>query len=1031
MIRKYLELITRKYLLGDAREESYYEVLSQFLYEFAEANGYKIDITTLPKATEAGNPDFRVWDGKAHVTGYIEAKVPTVENLDNIQVSEQLERYIGTFPNVLLTNFHEFRLFRDGNLIERVSVARFFTISELRHVPEPEKVEDFNNLLHKFLSFRLPRLTSAAALAIELAKRTRFLRDEVIKIELEEEARKDKKPITGFYEAFHEYLIKSITKEEFADLYSQTLTYGLFASRTRSDGEFNRETAYRYIPHTIGILREIFSFISLEEPPPALKVLVDDIAEILHVTDVNKILKQYYKDGKGNDPIIHFYETFLKEYDPSIRVSRGVYYTPEPVVKYIVKSLHEILKSEFDLGDGLAAENVTVLDPAAGTLTFPAEAIKVAVAEYSKYGKGGMQSFIRDKILKNYYAFELMMAPYAIGHLKMGFIFEELGFTMCDDDRFKLYLTNTLEMEEREQVNLPFYSSLAEENHEALVVKRDMPVLVIMGNPPYSGISSNNNEWTENLMKTNIDGAQSYYTVDGKDLGERNPKWLQDDYVKFLRFAQWKIQKAGKGVVGIITNHSYLDNPTFRGMRQSLLKTFDKVYIINLHGNSVKRESCSDGSKDENVFDIKQGVAIALFIKTSKAIENKAYYYDIFGLRKDKYNWLEKESIKTTDFEELNPASPYYFMIRRDTEKIKNYLEWDKVNEVFPVNSVGIVTARDNLTIHFSKASLKNTVYKFSKYDVELARMAYSLGKDARDWKIKLAQEDLNRNKINDNHFNQILYRPFDSRWTYYTGKTKGFHCMPRNNIMRHMLNSKNLGLVIGRQGQVVGDSLWNLSFITDKITDFNLFYRGGGVLLPLYIYRDNDTEDIFERMEPERKANIAPEILERLTGFYGKEPEPEAILYYIYGIFYSNIYRKKYWEYLKIDFPRVPFTKERELFYKMAAQGERLISLHLMQSRELEPPVVRYEGVGTNDVIEIIQYIDGRVYINTEKYFEGIMPEVWNYQIGGYQVLRKYLHDRKGRNMEDARHYCRVATALSLTIEIQKEIDIIFEECP
>ncbi|MBS3742651.1 MAG: N-6 DNA methylase, partial [Candidatus Cloacimonetes bacterium] len=406
MIKSYLKNITKKYLQGDAREESYYELLNELLYNFAEENNYDIDITTLPKKTEAGNPDFRIWDGVAHITGYIEAKKPEVENLDSIQVSEQLERYITTFPNVILTNFHEFRLYRHGELIERVSIARFFTLKELKKVPSAEKQTEFYNLLNKFFSFKIPRLNSASALAKELAKRTRFLRDEVIKIELEEEKQESRKPLTGFYHAFQKYLIYSLTKPQFADLYSQTITYGLFAARTRAGDDFNRELAYKYIPNTIGILRDIFKFISLEEPPLSLRVLVDDIAEILKVTHVKTILEKYYEQGRGKDPIIHFYETFLSEYDPKIREKRGVYYTPEPVVNYIVESLHEILKENFDLRDGFASQDVTVLDPAAGTLTFLAEAIKTSVNEYAdKYGNATISNFIKNNILKNFYAF--------------------------------------------------------------------------------------------------------------------------------------------------------------------------------------------------------------------------------------------------------------------------------------------------------------------------------------------------------------------------------------------------------------------------------------------------------------------------------------------------------------------------------------------------------------------------------------------------------------------------------------------------
>ena len=445
ILKQYLKNLQNTINQGDAREESYYKHLEGLILEFANANKIKrVNITILPKKTEAGNPDFRVWDGSNHITGYIEAKDPSFTNLDNIQETEQLKRYRHTFPNVILTNFYEFRLYRDGELIKTSSIARPIIAKKLNIAPPLENEDKFIDLLNTFFSFSLPQVRTAKVLALELAKRTKFLRDEVVSIELAEEGRQGKKAILGFYEAFKKYLISTLTEQSFADLYSQTITYGLFAARTRSDDSFNRELAFKYIPHTIGILRDVFRFISLEEPPKPLQVIVDDIAEVLNVTDVNKILHEYYHEGKGKDPIVHFYETFLTAYDPSIREKRGVYYTPEPVVGYIVRSIHQILKTHFDLPDGLASPDVTLLDPAGGTLTFPAEALKLAVQEYTgKYGTGGKTKLIRNQIIPNFYAFELMMAPYAIGHIKMSFLFEELGYRMNDNERFKLYLTNT------------------------------------------------------------------------------------------------------------------------------------------------------------------------------------------------------------------------------------------------------------------------------------------------------------------------------------------------------------------------------------------------------------------------------------------------------------------------------------------------------------------------------------------------------------------------------------------------------------
>jgi len=1043
LVERYLSNLSRTFNRGDAREESYYKHLDELIRQYADAQDIRnIDITILPKKTEAGNPDFRIWDGKNHITGYIEAKDPSVTNLEDVEDTEQLKRYRSTFPNVILTNFYEFRLYRNGQKVAQVMIGRPVIAQKLKMPPPVENIDKFKELLDLFFSFSLPMIQTARTLAVELANRTRFLRDEVITVEMESNDSKGHKQIIGFYEAFKTYLIGTLSEKQFADLYAQTITYGLFAARTRvpsGRSEFNRRIAFDYIPHTVGILRDIFRFISLEEPPQSLQIIVDDIAEILHVTNVNKILHEYYKTGKGKDPIIHFYETFLSTYDPEIRERRGVYYTPEPIVGYIVRAVHSILKSHFGLADGLASEEVKLLDPAGGTLTFPAEAIRLAVQEHKdKYGAGDLHEWIKKTILPNYYAFELMMAPYAIGHLKMGFIFEELGYKMADDERFQLYLTNTLEMEEIKQILIPGLSSLSEESHLAGKIKKERPILVILGNPPYSGISSNINEWTERLLKEDLDGTQSYYKVDGKPLDEKNPKWLQDDYVKFLRFAQWKIQQSGYGIVGMITNHSYLDNPTFRGMRQSLMKTFDEIYILDLHGNSLKKETTPEGGKDENVFDIRQGVAIALFVKRKTRKKPKIYHSDLFGLREEKYNWLNKHEFAVKNYKEIQPKSPHYFLIKRDTEKIQQYLKWKKVNEIFPVNSVGVVTSRDQFVIDINKRDLKNRILQFRNlsHPDSLIAQAFNL-KDKSNWKIKEVRESVANISNIDDYIKPILYRPFDIQYLFYHDSLIE---RMRLEVMRHMMED-NIALIMPKRVEtkipwrhcLCGKGIVEHVAVSLKTIDY---------VFPLYLYpekikKDNPGHHITTMMlfEPKekygRKANIAPVIFKYLETAFGKKPSPEEIYYYIYGVLYSNIYRKTYAEFLKIDFPRVPFPADYKLFKTTSKLGNILADLHLLKSPLLDTPIAHYQGSGDNSRIEKVEYNEEiqRIYINRDKYFEGIPPEVWRYQIGGYQVLQKYLKDRKGRIMDDAPHYCRIITALTKTIEIQQKIDAIYTD--
>jgi hypothetical protein len=1073
MLKEYLNNLQDSMNQGDAREESYYTHLDTLVRDFASKNKIcKVDVTILPKKTEAGNPDFRVWDGSNHITGYIEAKDPSITNLDRVEESEQLKRYRNTFPNVILTNFYEFRLYRNGELIKKTSIGRPVIAKKLKTAPPVENETEFNDLLNTFFSFSLPIVRNAKALALELAKRTRFLRDEVVSIEIAEEGRKGKKAILGFYEAFKKYLIGTLTEQSFADLYSQTITYGLFAARSRSDGSFNRELAFKYIPNTIGILRDVFRFISLEEPPKPLQIIVDDIAEVLNVADVNKILQDYYREGKGKDPIIHFYETFLTAYDPTIRDKRGVYYTPEPIVGYIVRSINEILKTHFEIADGLAGENVTLLDPAGGTLTFPAEAIKLAVKEYTeKYGSGSKTKFIKNQILKNFYAFELMMAPYAIGHLKMSFLFEELGYRLGDDERFKLYLTNTLEMEDLGQIQIPGLSSLSEESHLAGKVKKDQSVLVLLGNPPYSGISSNPGEidkliktgesyiidyyWNSDLnrvekrisskvkkdvkkrQKTFIgDILMDYYFVDEKPLGEKK-LWLQDDYVKFIRFAQWKIQQIGHGIVGMITNHSYLDNPTFRGMRQSLMKTFNEIYILDLHGNSMKKETNIDGSKDENVFDIRQGTSIAFFIKQKDKKGCNVFHADQYGLREDKYNWLDSNDFKLANYKQINPESPWYFFIPRDTDNIKSYLKWKAIHDIFPVNVTGIVTARDGLVIDFDKNSLKNRIMQFKNLNLpdDIIKEAYHL-KDTRGWKLSEARKLLSRDKEWDTYFQKIQYRPFDIREIYYTPTMVDWG---RRELMRHVLED-NLSLCFMRQFS--GDMDYNHFLVSKYMVDNRTFFSSKGIIqqAPLYLYKEKASKKIHIQslliFEPEpeyltKTPNIDKALYEKLNKTYKRIITPEEILYYIYAVFYSNIYRSKYSEFLKIDFPKVPFTADCDIFTTMAKLGNQLVDLHLMKSKLLDIPVSKYQGDSENDRIGKVVYDEKeeRIYINKDKYFDHVTAETWNYQIGGYQVLQKFMKDRKGRIMDDSRYYGRIITALCKTMEFQKEIDDIYPQ--
>ncbi len=1027
----YLKSLTRIFRTGDAREESFYSALSDLILNLAKAAGLSdIHITVLPRPTEAGNPDFRVWDGTSRIVGYIEAKPPTEERLDRIENSEQLKRYRNTFPNLIFTNFLEFRLFRNGKRVATAQLGRPFVMTELQQTPPLEKPDEVFTLLKQFLDFSLPKALTAENLAIELAKRTRFLRDIVFQ-QLREEIKSGEGQLLGFYEAFKKFLIGGLQEEDFADLYAQTITYGLFAARTRATNGFTRQSAFNHIPPTVGVLRDLFRFISLGDLPEEMAWVVDDIAEVLAIADVGEMMNRYYHEGRGSDPVVHFYETFLAHYDPEERERRGVYYTPDPVVSYIVRSIHALLKSKFENSEGLASKTVTLLDPAAGTMTFVARSSELAVREFTqKYGSGGREALISNHILRNFYAFELMMAPYTVGHLKMSFFLEELGHRLKQDERIPFYLTNTLDMSELEASKLPGLSSLAEESHLAGHIKQKEHILVILGNPPYSGHSANKGKWILKQIET-------YKQVDGKPLKEKNPKWLQDDYVKFLRFAQWKIDQTGKGLVGMITNHSYLNNPTFRGMRRSLMESFDEIYILDLHGNSLKGERCPDGGVDENVFDIRQGVAVAFFIKTGQngKGESRVFHADLWGLRKEKYQWLETHEQGSTPWIEIHPRPEFYLFVPRNEAELDHYNNFPSITDIFEKYSVGIVTARDRLTIHFKRKDVWTTVLNFSRLDPEIAREAYHLGKDARDWKVSMAQKDLKASGPSRDFIIPILYRPFDVRYTYYTGHSRGFLCMPRPEIMRHMLSGENVALMTCRQ---LADSNfdWCHVLVSDKMPEYCMVSnrtREGGYVFPLYLYPDSTKKTLFSALEPkERQPNLKPWLIQALTKTYDIEISPEEIFHYIYAVLYSPSYRERYTDFLSLDFPRIPFPSRKELFAEMAELGERIVALHLLRSHELDPPLSHFEGQGDNRIAknkrEGFRYSPDRerLYINKTQYFAPLPKEIWEYTIGGYQVCKKWLKDRKERQLtlDEIRTYCRIITALGHTMEIQQQLD-------
>jgi len=855
----YLREIHEIYTEGNFREESFYSCLKKLFEDCLQSfsSDEEIKIRVLPKKTEVGIPDFLIRkDGE--VIGHIEAKTPD-SNLHEIEKSEQIQRYRNALPNLILTNFLKFRLYRNGKILKTAEICRFHALEGLSP-PVPENISDFSELLSAFYSFSVPEITSASKLAVELAKRARFL--EVVLAEVY-----DKNEGLGFvsiHHVFQKSLIEDLSKGRFVDLCAQTITYGLFAAKVMArDKEINRNNAWEFVHGSPDWLRKAFYLMMGPDAPEAISWIVEDIVKVLNKTDISAIYEEARTVYKQRDPVIQFYETFLKEYNPEERERLGIYYTPIPVVSYIVRSVHKILKKDLNLKDGFADNHVMLLDPAAGTATFVIRAIEEALSEYREGKLAGLAPFvISNHIIPHFYAFELLIVPYVIGHLRMAsYLVDRWNYRYREGERFRFYLTNSLEMKEPEQ--MPLLTELTEEGREAKKVKEEVPILVILGNPPYSGISENKGKWITGLI-------EDYKIVDGKPLDEKNPKWLQDDYVKFIRFGQWKIDRTGEGILGFITNHSYLDNPTFRGMRQSLMKSFNEIYLLNLHGNVLKKEKCPDGSKDENVFDIRQGVAIGLFIKKQEQEEGRiarVYYAELWGLREDKYRWLLRNDIETTEWEELKPSRPFYFFVPRKETYWDIYEKYWKVTDIFPVNCTGIVTARDKFVIDFDREALRRRIEMFRDLSLsdDFIRQSFNL-KENYMWRIKKARSELSKVQNWEEYFTKILYRPFDIREIYFHDSVVW---RTRKEVMRHMMK-ENLGLITARSNK---STQMDHFFCSDKIMETKCGESTTqSYLFPLYLYPDESKGKLSDAKAPksERVPNISKDFLHALKEVLG-----------------------------------------------------------------------------------------------------------------------------------------------------------------
>ncbi|MAW83852.1 MAG: DNA methyltransferase [Crocinitomicaceae bacterium] len=1064
-IKEYIEIVSKRLQSGISREHSYRGDLEILIRELVKG----IEITNEPaNVTDCGNPDYVITKGEIRV-GYIEAK-DIGKDLNSKSYKEQFGRYKKALDNLIITDYIWFQFFQNGELVHEIKIGE---IENNSVKPMPENFSKFENLIKDFSIHIGQTIKSSKKLAEMMAGKARLLQDILERAITSDEETQENTSLKGQYDTFKQILIHDLKPKDFADIYAQTLAYGMFAARLHDTtlDDFSRQEAAELIPKSNPFLRKLFGYIAGPDVDERIVTIVNNLADIFRATNVEQLLKNFGKATQMHDPIIHFYETFLAEYDPKLRKARGVWYTPEPVVNFIVRAVDEILKTEFDLPQGLAdtskteidvdvqgkkvkkeVHKVQILDPATGTGTFLAEVVKFIYNKNFKAMKGAWSGYVEEHLIPRLNGFELLMASYSMAHLKLDMLLTETGYKSTKNQRFNIYLTNSLEAETGEVPNLFMSQWLTEEAIMADVVKRDTPVMCVIGNPPYSGESANKGKWIMDLM-------QDYKKEPGgqEKLKERNPKWINDDYVKFIRYSQHYIEKNGSGILAFINPHGFLDNPTFRGMRWNLLKTYDKIYTIDLHGNSKKKEVCPDGSPDQNVFDIMQGVAISVFIKTGKKKTNqlgKVFHYDLYGKRDLKYSFLNENSIKSIQFNELPNIEPMYFMVQKDFEAQKTYDKGFSISRLFTLNNVGIVTARDKFTIHSTKEKVKSTINEFLSLEDEEARTKFNLGKDVRDWKISYAKEDLKKHYPEKGKLTKLSYRLFDDRWTFFTGKSKGFHCYPRTDVMQHFTSGNNVGLTLCKQFKTGNNYVH--AFISNKMIESSYVSNRTSEItstFPLYLYsQSNGQQTITETIE--RKPNLNQEIVNKIASTLGltythekediqKTFAPIDILDYIYAVLHSPTYRKKYKEFLKIDFPRVPYPKDVKMFWNLVKLGKEIREIHLLESKKVEDYITSYEMVenAENDHNFITTKIGkkdweitdtekqlGRIWINESKYFDNVPVTAWEFYIGGYQPAQKWLKDRKEKKLkfEDILHYRKIIVALTETDRIMKEIDKI-----
>ena len=1097
VLSAYVEAVSGAYASGKATEHSYRPALKALFEGLVPG----LVATNEPKRIECGAPDVILAQGDVPV-GFVETKVPFDDDLEGRGANrEQFSRYLAALEKIVFTDFLRFRFFEKGRLVADVTLGALSnavlpkwrpggSFLENRIVPDESAFRPFADAFRAWCAAPVQSIRSASELSRMMAGKARqidYVIERALASDIEDGADADgNDSLRAQYRTFRELLIHDLSVELFADTYAQTIVYGMFAARLNdpTPDTFDRQEAAELIPKTNPFLRSLFGYISGPDLDDRVRPFIDELAAVFRASDIRAILARKRSDRScARDPMVHFYEDFLRDYDAALRRSRGVWYTPQPVVRFIVRGVDALLRTEFGLKDGLADSSrvpapnarrsndptvkrsddstihrVQVLDPACGTGTFLAEIVRL-VRDKPVFAKnpGLWGAYASRDLVPRLNGFELLMASYVIAHIKLELLLAETGAAPDPArDRLHVYLTNSLEAPNKD-VKALFANWLAKEAEAADRVKRDAPVFVVVGNPPYSGESFNKGTWASSLVadyKKNPDGPGTV----------PDTKWLNDDYVKFVRFGQHLIERTGEGVLAFITPHGWLDAPTFRGMRHGLLSFFDSLYVLDLHGNSRKKEKTPSGGKDENVFSILQGVEITFFVKKGNVANVKmlpiansnsqsgtggiqletgnigtgntstlatVYHADLWGKRGEKLAWLDETPFESVPWKPLAPAAPQFFLVPRDSALEEEYRRGFDVSKLFPLGSVGICTKRDETAYRESRDEMLAVVRDFATLPPEDIKAKYPTErKESLDKKTAYAVADIRRHGLGDENFCEGAFRVFDRRWTYLTDQSKGFLARPVYEVMRHLRHPENLAFCCSKTGR--SDDYHNYFVARGFVSKDVVCSLDSVIVFPLYVY----PEDGGLLGGPARKPNLDAGLVAAFaeaTGLRFTEEKEETpgtfapidILGYIYAALYSPSYRARFKKVMRSDFPRVPLPESAEAFWRLAALGARLVSVHLLESPELDDPPATYPAPGENRV-DAPAFRDGRIYINPSQYFGNATEASWNFFIGGYQPAQKWLKDRRGRVLSpsDVLHYERILRALDLTADIMAGID-------